>query len=941
MMRKSWSGLLAGVWVLVLSILGASFLQSTPTAAFGESFRWIGNNAVEMSGGNFNDMLVDGPNKDRPLRFTGSPSGGTWAVYEASRPLTIKTNAGTCRMHLELAFQTTEVDGTNWILPANATLRDSGRYTEADKEAGHESCIAWATGSGPSSGSRAAARAMNAFWNEDCYNTDPGWGEDEYSSCTSAFDRSDAFPGKTVGLTNPSAVYPELASECTSADDAAGYNECVASMLQRQAEGDGIETGDDADPEEAAEGDEPVCTGGAMGWILCPFSTAAVEAMKQVGGIVQGLMLVQPLSIAAPETEPVYIIWNTMRNIANILFIIFFLIIIASYITSMGISNYGIKRTLPRLVIAAILVNISYFICAIMIDLFNIIGSSIEGLFQTGINAAVSSIEGYDGGGASGFQIGAYLALFGTVLAGIIKVAGPSILLLLLPPLISALGAILTLFIILLARQFIITLLVIISPLVAVAWLLPGTEQYFKRGLNLFFSLLVSYPVVMAVIQASSLLVAIIHVNGVAPSIDGGGPSEWLSAIAILLVQVLVAVVVYKVLQTSVRIMNQLGVMGGGFISNLRGGIGGWAKERRGNSRWAMRRKELSDYRSSRARANYDRRQRRAIEKRPGGRSATVFGKRIGFGAGYESLNRAAFQNQSQERKRAEVAAIAKQLETDSAYRKFYSGEGNEARQRAAEATGIKQLQSQRAEELTATKAVLGSVNGLSLKKVFEDSGYLGGRFNNNDSLIAAAQLAIENGEGGSFNAALQRFSQLNESQDPGGEARKEFIRYVEQNMGKVRSVAPAAADQAVRNAVVEGRAVTSDMIQQGTVNTLSKKVKASEVVSWDGEARASVMEAMNTTIPNNISNLESQWASLESELNTARSAGDAVREAQLTEEIRKVTEEITVQEKAYNNVIDAASTAMRSDAILSGAKAEGIDFAREVSSMPRRPDGS
>src|SRR5690606_13582231 len=121
------------------------------------------------------------------------------------------------------------------------------------------------------------------------------------------------------------------------------------------------------------------------------------------------------------------------------------------------------------------------------------------------------SIEGYDGGGASGFQIGAYLALFGTVLAGIIKVAGPSILLLLLPPLISALGAILTLFIILLARQFIITLLVIISPLVAVAWLLPGTEQYFKRGLNLFFSLLVSYPVVMAVIQASSLLVAIIH----------------------------------------------------------------------------------------------------------------------------------------------------------------------------------------------------------------------------------------------------------------------------------------------------------------------------------------------------------------------------------------------------------------------------------------------
>lgn len=889
-------------------IITAVLSPAQEARAEGEAFRWVAPNIIEMSGGFLSSdrhEMEDGA--DSVVRFEGSLSSGRYnsrnpqlTIFEVRFPAGVD-----CTVHLSI-----ELESWVWTDPNNPVQGFTERYLP----------------------DRGALRIDPQ--QSGCSITD------NPNSPLREFMESDE---RTITIGSISNAYPGLSTCENIQGGSESVRDCVVDLLNPYNDDGGLQPGEEVDPDtiDQTDGDEPVCTGGAMGWILCPLSTAAVGAMEQVGGIVQGLMLVQPLSIAAPETEPVYIIWNTMRNIANILFIIFFLIIIASYITSMGISNYGIKRTLPRLVIAAILVNISYFICAITIDLFNIIGSSIEGLFQTGINAAVSSIEGYDGGGASGFQIGAYLALFGTVLAGIIKVAGPSILLLLLPPLISALGAILTLFIILLARQFIITLLVIISPLVAVAWLLPGTEQYFKRGLNLFFSLLVSYPVVMAVIQASSLLVAIIHVNGVAPSIDGGGPSEWLSAIAILLVQVLVAVVVFKVLQTSVRIMNQLGVMGGGFISNLRGGIGGWAKERRGNSRWAMRRKELSDYRSSRARANYDRRQRQAIEKRPGGRSATVFGKRIGFGAGYESLNRAAFQNQSQERKRAEVAEIAKQLETDSAYRKFYSGEGNEVRQRAAEATGIKQLQSQRAEELTATKAVLESVNGLNLKKVFEDPNYLEGRFNNNDSLIAAAQLAIENGEGGSFNAALQRFSQLDESQDPGGEARKEFTRYIEQNMGKVRGIAPAAADQAVRDAVVEGRAVTSDMIQQGTVNTLSKKVKASEVVSWDGEERASVMEAINTTIPNNISNLESQWASLESELNTARSAGDAVREAQLTEEIRKVTEKITVQEKAYNNVIDAASTAMRSDTILSGAKAEGIDFAREVSSMPRRPDGS
>ena len=54
---------------------------------------------------------------------------------------------------------------------------------------------------------------------------------------------------------------------------------------------------------------------------------------------------------------------------------------IYSHITSFGISNYGIKKILPRLIIVAILVNISFYICAIAIDLSNIAGQAIQDMF--------------------------------------------------------------------------------------------------------------------------------------------------------------------------------------------------------------------------------------------------------------------------------------------------------------------------------------------------------------------------------------------------------------------------------------------------------------------------------------------------------------------------------------------------------------------------------
>ena len=78
-----------------------------------------------------------------------------------------------------------------------------------------------------------------------------------------------------------------------------------------------------------------------------------------------------------------------------------FLAIIISQLTGFGISNYGIKKMLPRLIIAAILVNLSIYICQIAVDLSNILGYGLRaglGGIGDGISAANSVLKSGQGG---------------------------------------------------------------------------------------------------------------------------------------------------------------------------------------------------------------------------------------------------------------------------------------------------------------------------------------------------------------------------------------------------------------------------------------------------------------------------------------------------------------------------------------------------------------
>lgn len=253
--------------------------------------------------------------------------------------------------------------------------------------------------------------------------------------------------------------------------------------------------------------DTTSCTSqiGALGWLICPGTGFLSNAIDALYGVIEDLLAVEPLS--SNTDTPIFVIWNYARNISNIVFVIFILIIVYSQVTGLGLSNYSIKRTLPRIIIAAILVNLSYFICSLAVDLSNIIGASLRDFLSSVGESALASNPLNSDLKLSVADVFATIASGGAILGVSIAVAGGlSPLLIAFIPVI--IGGIISLAVGLLTislRQSVVSLLIMISPLAFIAYLLPNTEKFFKKWYEIFFQMLVFYPMFSLLFGASRL----------------------------------------------------------------------------------------------------------------------------------------------------------------------------------------------------------------------------------------------------------------------------------------------------------------------------------------------------------------------------------------------------------------------------------------------------
>lgn len=248
-----------------------------------------------------------------------------------------------------------------------------------------------------------------------------------------------------------------------------------------------------------------------VGWIVCPVTNSLASAMDTIYSGLMYFLDARRLNIT-DQHSGIYIAWSIMLSFANIAFIAGFLALIYSYLTSTGVSNYGIKRMLPRLMVAAILVNLSFYICAIAIDLSNISGRAIQDMFieirNTVANTAAvgaSSATPTWVSVAENVLAGGTVAAGGVALHGALSGSAAAALPWFVPGLLAAGLALLVVVIVLAARQALIVILTIISPLAFVAYIFPGTEKWFEKWRDLFFTMLVFFPAFSAVFGGSQL----------------------------------------------------------------------------------------------------------------------------------------------------------------------------------------------------------------------------------------------------------------------------------------------------------------------------------------------------------------------------------------------------------------------------------------------------
>ncbi|MDO4872262.1 MAG: hypothetical protein Q4A27_02440 [bacterium] len=268
------------------------------------------------------------------------------------------------------------------------------------------------------------------------------------------------------------------------------------------------------------------CAVDGIGWIVCPTTNFLGEMVGSTYKfIAENFLAIKSGVIFDLSNENqskyknnpgggaqiVYQAWEIFRNLANVIFVILFTIVIISQITNIGISNYGIKKMLPRLIIFAILVNISYWVAVIFVDISNLLGQWIFNLFtQIGYN-----ITEKDANFGQSITDGVSNVLAAGTVAGMTTVAMSGTLLV---SLVVAALSILVMLAILTIRQAAVVILVVISPIAFAAAILPGTESIFNRWKNMLKGMLIVYPICSlmmgGMLFVSDVLVASVENDG-------------------------------------------------------------------------------------------------------------------------------------------------------------------------------------------------------------------------------------------------------------------------------------------------------------------------------------------------------------------------------------------------------------------------------------------
>lgn len=343
--------------------------------------------------------------------------------------------------------------------------------------------------------------------------------------------------------------------------------------------GNGTGTDSGGNEEEGSSEINCFTDGSSLGWILCP----TLEILSNAVNGMYDEIADNWLEIGSGEMSDgggVYEGWTKFRDLANIVFVIILLVVIFSQVTGLGLTNYGVKKVLPTLVMVAVLVNISFILCQLAVDVTNILGDSLKSTFE-GMKLSSGSGFGLSDivtGIASGILhlavAGGATALFVTYSGGFGMLLVPFLLVL-----ISSLIGTVVFFLSLAIRKAGIFVMIVLCPVAIVCYALPNTKRFFDKWMKLFMGLMMVYPICGILMGGGKFFSSVLLTSG---------DTSFFMALTAMLIQVVPFFFIPSLVKGSLNVMGNIGTKLSGLGSRITRGTQGTLSR----SRWAQDRQQ-------------------------------------------------------------------------------------------------------------------------------------------------------------------------------------------------------------------------------------------------------------------------------------------------------------------------------------------------------------
>lgn len=264
----------------------------------------------------------------------------------------------------------------------------------------------------------------------------------------------------------------------------------------------------------SSEDAQPNCitSGDNLAIFICPWIDGMASASDFVFNRLDSMLDDVPIGLA-PD-DPGFKAWQVFRLMGNIVLVGALLaMVFAQTFGGRFIDAYTLRKMAPRVLIGAILINLSIYFCIAAADATKVIGKGFGQLMTQPFLGDAQNFDFSIGSGAAGViglaGSGVVAGFIALVAKGFVSGATVSMwvfLFILLPVVILSLLILL----VAIARQGLLIFLIVVAPIAFALYVLPSTEKYFKKWWSWFVKTLAVYIVIVVAFVMSDILVYLI-----------------------------------------------------------------------------------------------------------------------------------------------------------------------------------------------------------------------------------------------------------------------------------------------------------------------------------------------------------------------------------------------------------------------------------------------